>query len=194
MKSSGRLFHAALSYLNFIPLWIVVLFIDVRSIRKGGCVGTEYLSVVAISLGIVLSLIAVAVGLRRKEKPGEEYELVCFEERRTVSAEMLLAYVMPLMAFDFTVWEGVAQFLIFFSVVFWLSFRHRAAFEGVFLELLNYRCYSCKVKLLKQGKSDDGQLSEYCVLIRTPLNGLVGTKLKQVNKINKDVMICQKCI
>ena len=191
MKSSGRPFQAALSFLNFLPLWVVVLFIDIRSIMKGGCVGTEYLSVGAIILGVVLSVIGVAVGLRQnKNSSMVEYQLENFEERRTVSAEMLLTYVLPLLVFDFKLWEGALQFLVFFSVVFWLSCRHRAAFEGVFLELINYRCYKCRLKLLKQGKPAEDCVDKY-VLIRKPLNGCKKATLQQIKSLNLEVMICQ---
>lgn len=193
MKSSGKMFQAALSFLNFLPLWVAVLFIDVRSIKKGGCVGTEYLSVGAIILGIVLSLIVVVVGLRRKKDLAtDEYQLEEFEESRTISAEMLLTYVLPLFAFDFTLWEETLQFLVFISVVFWLSCRHRAAFEGVFLELINYRCYRCKLKKMKNGEVIGGSIDKY-VLVKDSLNGCNITKLKQTNELNRDVMICQMC-
>lgn len=192
MNCSGKPFQAALSFLNFLPLWVVVLFIDIRSITKGGCVGTEYLSIGAIILGMVLSLIVVVVGLLRKKKVDEaEYRLVCFEERRTVSAEMLLTYVLPLLAFDFTLWEDTLQFLVFFIVVFGLSCRHRAAFEGVFLELINYRCYRCRLKKMKNGATAGSCLIKY-VVIKDSLNGCEGTTLKQIHNLNRDVVICQK--
>lgn len=193
MNCSCNPFQAALSFLNFLPLWVVVLFIDIRSIMKGGSVGTEYLSVGAIILGMVLSLIVVVVGLRRKKDlVTDEYQLENFEESRTVSAEMLLTYVLPLFAFDFTLWDETLQFLVFFSVVFWLSCRHRAAFEGVFLEIINYRCYRCKLKKMKNGQVV-GDCIDKNVLIKDPLNGCGVTKLKQIKDLNRDVMICQKC-
>ena len=192
MKSSGRPFQAALSFLNFLPLWVVVLFIDIRSIMKGGCVCTEYLSVGAIILGVVLSVIGVALGLRQNKNSSMlEYQLENFEERRTVSAEMLLTYVLPLLAFDFKLWDGALQFLVFFSVVFWLSCRHRAAFEGVFLELINYRCYRCKLREMKNGAVVGRCLVKY-ILIKDALNGCEEATLQQVHDLNREVMICQK--
>ena len=191
MNCSGKPFQAALSFLNFLPLWVVVLFIDIRSITKGGCVGTEYLSIGAIILGMVLSLIVVVVGLLRKQDfTTDEYLLVRYDECRAVAAEMLLTYVLPLAVFKFTLWFEVLEFLVFFGVVFLLSCRHRAAFAGVFLELIGYRCYCCKLKLWKQGKPVTGSLVQRYVLIKQPLNGTECTGIRQVNKLNKEVMIC----
>ena len=151
MKGSSKIFQAALSFLNFLPLWVVVLFIDIRSIMKGGCVYTEYLSVGAIILGVVLSGIVMICVLRRKQdSETDEYLLVRYDECRTIAAEILLTYVLPLAVFKFTLWFEVLEFLVFFGVVFLLSCRHRAAFAGVFLELINYRCYRCKLRKMKK--------------------------------------------
>ena len=191
MKGSNKKFQAALSFLNFLPLWAVVLFIDVRSIIKGGCVVTEYLSVGVIILGIVLSLIAVIEGLRHtKDSEPNEYQLVRYDECRTAAVEILLTYVLPLAVFKFTLWFEVLEFLVFFGVVFLLSCRHRTAFQGVFLELIGYRCYRCKLKKVKHGENVNGHLIGCYVLIKIPLNGLEGVTLQQLNKLNRDVMIC----
>ena len=187
------MFQAALSFLNFLPLWVVVLFIDVRSIIDGGCVVTEYLSVGAIILGVVLSVIVLGLLMCRKQQSEkDEYQLVCYEECRTVSAEMLLTYVLPLAVFKFTIWFEVLEFLVFFGVVFLLSCRHRTAFQGVFLELIGYRCYRCKLKKIKHGETFNGSLVTYYVLIKDPLNGCEMATLKQIENLNRDVMICQK--
>ncbi len=191
MKGSSKTFQAALSFLNFLPLWVVVLFIDVRSIMKGGCVITEYLSVGAIILGVVLSgIVMICVLSRKQDSETDEYLLVRYDECRTIAVEILLTYVLPLAVFKFTLWFEVLEFLVFFGVVFLLSCRHRAAFAGVFLELIGYRCYCCKLKLWKHGKPVIGSLVQRYVLIKQPLNGAKCTVIRQVNTLNNEVMIC----
>ena len=113
-------------FLSFFPLWISVLFLDIKSIAEGKShVWTEKISIILI-LGITLaSLVILMVIIKSKNKNGSQiYTIVEATEEKTVTADFLLSYILPLFAFDFTVWDEVVQFLIFFVVFAFLSIRH----------------------------------------------------------------------
>ena len=45
------IFSASLFFMSFVPLWISILFIDVKSIVTGGEIRTEVISIIAFSEG-----------------------------------------------------------------------------------------------------------------------------------------------
>ena len=135
-------------YLSFSPLWLTVLFIDIKSLIEGGDYKrTELISIALISI-VLLATILYMVFCFNKTKNGfwEEYEIVKAEESKMITAEFLLAYILPLFAFDFRIWDQVVEFLIFFSVLGFLCIRHNYFSVNIVLELMNYRIYECTLK------------------------------------------------
>lgn len=58
-------------------------------------------------------------------------------------AEYLLSYILPLFAFDFTVWNGVVLFLIFFTILGFLCIKHNYFSVNIILEMAEFRFYNC---------------------------------------------------
>lgn len=135
-------------FLSFCPLWISVLFVDIKSICEGN--PNIWTEIISISLLLIVSIIALVVlkcelNPRNTSNP-QEFRIVSAKEEKMITAEYLLSYILPLFAFDFTVWDEVVLFLIFFLVFAFLSIRHNYFSVNILLELLRYRFYSCELE------------------------------------------------
>lgn len=135
-------------FLSFCPLWISVLFIDIKSIcERNSNLWTEIISISLILIATVISLVVLMCELNpRNTGNKQEYGLISAKEEKTITAEYLLSYILPLFAFDFTVWHEVILFLIFFAVFAFLSIRHNHFSVNILLELMGYRFYSCELE------------------------------------------------
>lgn len=132
-------------FLSFLPLWISVVFLDGKNILDGTpYIGTEMIGIMLILIGLILSLICLMTLFDTKKQNGvQPYVLASATEEKTITSEFLLSYILPLVAFDFTVWYEVVLFLVFFIVFAFLSIRHNHFSVNIVLELLGYRFYSC---------------------------------------------------
>ena len=74
------------------------------------------------------------------------YVLKEVEEEKIISTEFLLSYVLPLFAFDFTKWDQVILFLIFYITMSFLCIRHNHFSVNIVLEFLHYRFYNCVIE------------------------------------------------
>lgn len=135
-------------FLSFCPLWISVLFIDIKSIcEENSNVWTE---IISISLILIVSIVALVMLMcvlnPRNANNQQEYRIISAKEEKTITAEYLLSYILPLFAFDFTLWNEVVLFLVFFLVFAFLSIRHNHFSVNILLELMHYRFYSCELE------------------------------------------------
>lgn len=133
-------------FLSFVPLWISVLFIDIKSLLEGGGdKWTEIISILGILLGVLISLVILFVKFFSADD--EKYVLTIqkAKESKTITAEFLLSYILPLFAFDFTQWDEVVKFLIFFLIFGYLCIRHNIFSVNIVLELMHYRMYECRL-------------------------------------------------
>ncbi len=135
----------SLFFLSFAPLWISVLFIDIKSIieKQTGILTEKYTVLVILVLSLV-SLVILMLSFNKKNTNGaQEFIIDSVEEEKAITAEYLLSYILPLFAFDFTVWHQVVLFLIFFFVLAFLCIRHNYFSVNILLEILGYRFYRC---------------------------------------------------
>ena len=117
----------SLFFLSFAPLWISVLFIDIKSIieKQTGILTEKYTVLVILVLSLV-SLVILMLSFNKKNTNGaQEFIIDSVEEEKAITAEYLLSYILPLFAFDFTVWHQVVLFLIFFFVLAFISFNYK---------------------------------------------------------------------
>lgn len=142
-------------FLSFVPLWITVLFIDIKSLVDGG--GDKWTEIIGIT-GILLGLLISAIILFTKfyVSDDEKYTLTIQDakESKTITAEFLLSYILPLFAFDFTQWDEGVKFLIFFLIFGYLSIRHNSFSVNIILEIMHYRMYDCSL-INADGKAVD---------------------------------------
>ena len=105
----SKLFSFSLYYISFAPLWISVLFIDIKScIENSSDLWTEKISIGVILVSALICLIVLMIELCTNGKEGTiPQTLKKAKEEKTITAEYLLSYILPLFAFDFTVWNEV---------------------------------------------------------------------------------------
>lgn len=169
----SKLFLLSLYHTSFAPLWISILFIDVKSwIEKPSNTYTESISIICILISCFIALLVLIGALCTNSRVGTTvYEVISAKEEKTITAEYLLSYILPLFAFDFTKWDQVVLFLIFYFILCFLCLRHNYFSINIVLEAANYRFYSCSLK------NEDNIVSEQKVISRRLLNGYIGESI-----------------
>lgn len=152
---------------SFIPLWtsiiifdiwdMIVSAIDIFSKETKFTVGLcsfaldnviQISSIVAIFIVLVNSVLGINRFLREREKSNQNQigRIVKAQKANKLSSEFLLAYILPLIAFDFGDLKSVVLFLTYFAILAFLCIRNNNIYTNVMLELKNYRIYSCDVE------------------------------------------------
>lgn len=164
------LFSFSLFYLSFVPLWISVIFIDVKSIiSTNSSKNTEIISIIVILVFAVICCVNLFCKILQNSPEGSMAgRILKVNEEKTITAEFLLAYILPLFTFDFTRWDGVILFLIFFITLGLLCVRHNYFSVNIVFELLGFRFYNCTLE------NNDGIEVTMILISRTRLNGKVG--------------------
>lgn len=183
-KKMSLILSFCMYYLSFTPLWITVLFIDIKSLVEGGDYKkTEITSIVLITIFMVITIIYVLLYLRESSDGFfEKYEIVNAHESKMITAEFLLSYILPLFAFDFCIWDQVIEFLIFFTVLGFLCIRHSYFSVNIILEVMRFKIYECTLK------NKDGMCIEKTVISKNSLHLKKGY-LMSFKMMNNDVLI-----
>ncbi len=173
-----------LFYLSFTPLWISVIFDDSLSIiQKNPNLCTEKISIIIIALTFVVSLLILRKFLINKNNDNiENYILKEAKEKKFLTVDYLLSYILPLFAFDFTVWHEVISFLIFFITFAFLCIRHNYFSVNIVLELFGYKIYQCNLE------NDDNIPINKNIISKNELNGKIHLQIK-AQKINNEYFI-----
>lgn len=132
-------------FLSFTPLWVSIIFVDLKSILDGSAnIGTEIISLILIISVELISLVVLWITFSdRSCKDIQSCTLIYAKEEKTITSEFLLSYILPLFAFNFTVWNEVILFLIFFAVFTFLCIYHNHFSVNIILDLVGYRFYCC---------------------------------------------------
>ena len=188
MSHPSKIFWACLFHISFTPLWISIIFIDVKSyIDNHSNLYTEYISLVCICISCLISLLVLRSGLYTDTKEGTStYKIISVKEEKTITAEYLLSYILPLSAFDFTHWSSIVLFLIFYLTFGYLCVRHNYFCTNIILELAGFRFYLCSVD---GGQNQNkGCPRERIVISRCNLI-FCATKSLELKKINNEYML-----
>lgn len=169
----SKLFSLSLYYISFAPLWLSIIFIDVKScIENLNNLWTEKISIGIIIMCTLICLIIFWIEFKSSGKESAIPEVLKqAKEEKTMTAEYLLSYILPLFAFDFTVWNGVVLFLIFFTTLGFLCIKHNYFSVNIILEIAKFRFYNCILK------NEDGIESEQIIISRRRLTGCIGEEL-----------------
>lgn len=133
-------------FLSFMPLWITMLFVDIKSLFEGGKdKWTETISIIVILLGSLIALVILFVKFYMIDDEKHTLKIQDAKESKTITAEFLLSYILPLFAFDFTQWDEVVEFLIFFLIFGYLCIRHNFFSVNIILEIMHFRIYECSL-------------------------------------------------
>ena len=171
-------------FLSFSPLWLSVFFIDGKSLMENSeNIYTEIISISLILIGTLFSLVILIFAFNPKDRNGaQKYTLISAKEEKTITSEFLLSYILPLFAFDFTVWHETVLFLIFFAVFAYLCVHHNHFSVNIVLELLHYRFYSCEME------NDDGQIVNKIIITQNTLPANIGSDIC-TRAINNDYCV-----
>lgn len=170
-----------LYFSSFAPLWVSIFFVDAMSIIKGNTyIYAEIISMGLILAGGLVSFWGLSFFLGKKTRDGvRKYTIKRAHKEKTITTVYLLSYVLPLFAFDFTRWEEVFLFLIFFVTFGVLSFYHKNFSANIILELIHYSVYDCDVT------NSDGISTCLKVLGRSELNGKITEEI-ELRPMNND--------
>lgn len=170
----GKLFKWNMFFTSFLPLWISIIVSDVWSavdkaikffvkhsakglpIKQIYPIVAEYLSnikVEGISVIILVISIAVSVNLINKEIRNQESnknpsrgKIIRAKRANKLSAEFLLAYILPMIAFNYEELKSIVLFIIYFAVLSYLCIRNNNVYTNIYLEFKKYKMYDCDIE------------------------------------------------
>lgn len=180
----SKIFSMAVYITSYFPLWLSVLFLDIRSLVIANAdYYTEIFSICLIVVMNFISFVFIKSSLKKKTNGTHSFIVKSIKEEKNVSAEFLLTYVLPLFAFDFTTWNGMVLFAIFFLFIGYLEIEHNCVPNSIVFDFIGYSWYSCSFV-------DDGigKTIETKVLIRKKCI-LSENEIVITQKINNEVWL-----
>ena len=142
---------------SFIPLWLSIIVADIWSIIENGiqiwpCEKSlvynlnvifqkNTVSIVVVLITTVLMVISV-ISINRflKDKCSNnappKIKIKKALRANKLSSEFLLAYILPMIAFDFTALKSVVLFVIYFAMLAFLCIRNNNVYTNVWLALV----------------------------------------------------------
>ena len=160
---------------SFIPLWLSIVVLDVwniislalkkwddkcnllenvKSILCSSCV--QVISIIVIALLVILSIAGVNSFLKKKLTVKDNHPKGTIKKAtkaNKLSSEFLLAYILPMIAFDFGYPQKFVLFLIYFLVLAYLCIRNNNIYTNILLEFKGYRIYTCDFECMVANKN-----------------------------------------
>ena len=157
---------------SFIPLWISIIIFDiwdlvdytVTAYSKEGKSLEKFLSFICDNIvqtaSIIVVIIVVALSihginkfLRDRENSQQNSTATILKAKKAnkLSSEFLLAYIIPLLAFDFSDLKSIALFFTYFAILAFLCIRNNNIYTNIMLEFKKYRIYSCDIQRTAPG-------------------------------------------
>jgi len=152
---------------SFIPLWVSILVMDIWtciavlvekwdskiSIWKNifSCIQSWILQVISIFIIVVMvvvSIIGIKTFIKDREifKNNPKGKIVKATKANKLSSEFLLAYILPMIAFDFGNIKNISLFVIYFVVLAFLCIRNNNIYTNILLEFMGYKMYTCDIE------------------------------------------------
>ena len=152
---------------SFIPLWISIIIFDlwdlvdeaVASYSKEGTLleklrsfaldnTIQIISITVIVIMVVFSICGINRFLRNRENSQQNPTGTILKAKKAnkLSSEFLLAYILPLIAFDFSDLKSIVLFLTYFIILAFLCIRNNNIYTNIMLEFKKYRIYSCDIQ------------------------------------------------
>ena len=170
----SKLYKYSVFFLSYAPLWVSILFIDMVNLflNKTSSPWTERISITLIIIFLIIALLIFALTLSGFTKEiGEKVTLLECAENKTTVIEYMLSCVLPMLAFDFTLWTQTVLFLIYFVTLGYLCIIHNILAPNIVLDLMKYRSYHVKIE------NNLGNTVEADVLSREELINKIGNKI-----------------
>lgn len=180
----SKFVSSCLYFTSFLPLWISILFIDIKShFENTENLWTERISISIILLASLISLVALLFTFAANPKEGSTKVMIKeATDDKTITSEYLLSYILPLFAFDFTKWDQVILFLVFFVTLGFLCIRHNHFSVNILLEILNYKMFTGKLE------NEDKTIVQRKVISHRSLNILKGEYI-YLKALNNEIML-----
>jgi len=159
---------------SFLPLWISIIIADLWEIcnsvdeiwsNKQGII-TNLLELVKANIVSVCVIVVVLtlmvssiisinrfIKYQQGAKNSPKATIIEVKRANKLTSEFLLAYILPMIAFDFTELKSVVLFLIYYGMLAYLCIRNNNVYTNILLELENYKMYTCKMECEKMNKS-----------------------------------------
>lgn len=152
---------------SFIPLWISIIIFDlwdlvdsvIVSHSKEGALlekirsfaldnAIQITSIIVIIVMVAFSICGINEFLRNRENSQQNPVGTILKAKKAnkLSSEFLLAYILPLIAFDFSDLKSIALFLTYFAILAFLCIRNNNIYTNIMLEFKKYRIYSCDIQ------------------------------------------------
>lgn len=161
----SRKFKWHMFFTSFLPLWFSIIIVELWNIGINDFIKLNFsdgkavlrfllnikIEIIVIVILITLSIISVKyinkeIKKQEKSKNKEVGRILRTRRANKLSAEFLLAYILPMIAFDFNELDEVILFLIYFVVLSFLCIRNSNVYTNIFLEFKGYRMYECDIK------------------------------------------------
>ena len=160
-------FKWAMFVTSFIPLWVSIIIFDVWDIVYNATTAfpkdgkfiyrllnfasdniIPLVSIVIISTIVIISIIEISNFLKKRECSEQNPTGTVLKVRKAnkLSSEFLLAYILPLIAFDFSDLKSIVLFLTYFAILAFLCIRNNNIYTNIFLEFKKYRMYLCDIE------------------------------------------------
>ncbi len=155
-------------YTSFLPLWASIVVSDVWSIchKMNNILPTstvqtasriftvwniakiEVITFLVLVLYSFFSIIYLCcfISNKRKNPSLPTGKIVEAKRANKLSTEFLLAYILPMIAFDFSSAHDVVLFLIYFTVLSFLCIRNNNIYTNFLFEIKGYRMYECDIE------------------------------------------------
>lgn len=152
---------------SFIPLWISIIVVDIWDIitlAMGkwnnqskltdnfiailGISQIQLISIIVISVVVICSIGGISSFLKKLSDSTDrpKGKIVKAIKANKLSSEFLLAYILPMIAFNFGDMQNITLFLVYFAVLAYLCIRNNNIYTNIFLEFKGYKMYTCDLK------------------------------------------------
>lgn len=152
---------------SFLPLWFSIAISDLwdcidilltqwkcelkfwDNLRMFLCASWLQLSSIVIVVVVVtISIRGISAFLKNRDSSTNNPNGTIKKARKAnkLSSEFLLAYILPMIAFDFGKPKSVLLFVVYFFVLAFLCIRNNNIYTNIFLEFKGYKMYACDIQ------------------------------------------------
>lgn len=170
----SRFFKWNMFFTSFLPLWASIIVSDIWTVISEGykfakgittlpvtsnaiihevvkfakIIPIQLISILILVLHIVASTHYITKEIKLRENSSNKDEGCILRAKRAnkLTAEFLLAYILPMIAFDFGSLDSIVLFLIYFVVLSFLCVRNSNVYTNIFLEFKGYKMYECDIE------------------------------------------------
>lgn len=210
-----KTFKWHLFFTSFIPLWISIIVIDIWNIVEwliekidnevsffGNLLSLlcgNWLLLLTLLVLIVLLIISITslnkfLKIKIKEKKKPSCKIIEAKHSTHLTADFILSYILPMVAFDFTECLSVVLFVIYFVVLAFICIRNNNVYVNFYFEARKYKMYICKLECIRANANV--QYEECLVISRSDLDSEIGKEKNYWdfdNKIYIDITNEEDC-